>query len=244
MSATAGSHRRTAPGRSCLECRRRKIGCDRSHPCSYCVKVKVQCTYPEVSASTVNDDVGNNHLQQRLDGIDSRLGSLEKSMSEIKDILLSNRPHSQIPPQGDVDQGMCDIVPDSPEPTINTQNGSRAVFDQPIEGPTLDLPPVLLFPLWQRYLERVDPLVKLFHTPTAQKIFMAAVANRENSNLNALCLVHAVSYAAIMSMSPAKCETELQDNKDMLLTRFVRPTWLFRMLLIYKKEVEIPCICH
>ena len=34
--------------RSCKECRRRKIKCDRNHPCSYCVKVDIQCIYPSV----------------------------------------------------------------------------------------------------------------------------------------------------------------------------------------------------
>ncbi|CRG86963.1 hypothetical protein PISL3812_03976 [Talaromyces islandicus] len=114
---------------------------------------------------------------------------------------------------------MPDIVPHSREPATNNPNGSRAVFDKPIGGPTLDLPPMLLCLLWQRYLERVDPLIKLFHTPSAQKTFMETVANRENSSLSALCLVHAVSYAAIMSLSPAECDAELQDTKDVLLTR-------------------------
>jgi hypothetical protein len=100
------------------------------------------------------------------------------------------------------------------------------MFDESVGELTLDLPLMLLLSLWQKYLERVDPLIKLFHTPTAQMIFMEAAASRETSNLNALCLVHAISYAAIMSMSPAECDAELGNTKDVLLTRFVYLAWL------------------
>ncbi|KAL6876811.1 hypothetical protein J3F83DRAFT_727172 [Trichoderma novae-zelandiae] len=33
-------------GRSCLECRRRKIRCDRSLPCACCTRIKLQSRYP------------------------------------------------------------------------------------------------------------------------------------------------------------------------------------------------------
>ncbi|KAI0425260.1 hypothetical protein F5Y09DRAFT_352551 [Xylaria sp. FL1042] len=37
-------HRRRLP-RSCEECRRRKVKCDRNHPCSHCVLAKCRCLY-------------------------------------------------------------------------------------------------------------------------------------------------------------------------------------------------------
>jgi hypothetical protein len=37
-------HRRRLP-RSCEECRRRKVKCDRNHPCSQCVMTKCRCCY-------------------------------------------------------------------------------------------------------------------------------------------------------------------------------------------------------
>ena len=37
--------RRRRPALSCLECRRRKIKCDRNDPCAHCVSAKTQCTY-------------------------------------------------------------------------------------------------------------------------------------------------------------------------------------------------------
>lgn len=32
--------------RSCVTCRRRKIRCNKHHPCSNCVKARVECTFP------------------------------------------------------------------------------------------------------------------------------------------------------------------------------------------------------
>lgn len=39
------TRRRRRPALSCLECRRRKIKCDRTEPCKHCVSSKLQCTY-------------------------------------------------------------------------------------------------------------------------------------------------------------------------------------------------------
>lgn len=39
------SHRRRRPALSCIECRRRKIKCDRNDPCAHCVTTKCLCTY-------------------------------------------------------------------------------------------------------------------------------------------------------------------------------------------------------
>lgn len=37
--------RRRRPALACLDCRRRKIKCDRNDPCAHCVSTKTQCTY-------------------------------------------------------------------------------------------------------------------------------------------------------------------------------------------------------
>lgn len=38
-------YRRRRPALSCLECRRRKLKCDRSNPCGRCVSTETQCNY-------------------------------------------------------------------------------------------------------------------------------------------------------------------------------------------------------
>lgn len=39
------SYRRRRPALSCVDCRRRKIKCDRTEPCGHCVAAGSQCTY-------------------------------------------------------------------------------------------------------------------------------------------------------------------------------------------------------
>lgn len=41
--------RRRRPALSCLECRRRKIKCDRNEPCTNCVTAKTQCIFEVLS---------------------------------------------------------------------------------------------------------------------------------------------------------------------------------------------------
>ncbi|OTB13198.1 hypothetical protein K445DRAFT_25010 [Daldinia sp. EC12] len=45
MSSERQPRRRRRPALSCLECRRRKIKCNRNEPCAHCVSAKLRCIY-------------------------------------------------------------------------------------------------------------------------------------------------------------------------------------------------------
>ncbi|OIW29326.1 hypothetical protein CONLIGDRAFT_615196 [Coniochaeta ligniaria NRRL 30616] len=47
------SRRRRRPALSCLECRRRKIKCDRNDPCAHCVSTKSPCSYKTFNDKSV-----------------------------------------------------------------------------------------------------------------------------------------------------------------------------------------------
>lgn len=87
----------TVAAKSCLECRRRKIKCDKSIPCSYCVKVKIKCRYP-APKSTPNkvgsSSLSNEALSARIDGIENSLQSFEHSISQIWELLQQPHPPS------------------------------------------------------------------------------------------------------------------------------------------------------
>lgn len=53
------SRRRRRPALSCLECRRRKIKCDRSDPCAHCVSNKATCTYRLFRSETASRPSGS-----------------------------------------------------------------------------------------------------------------------------------------------------------------------------------------
>ncbi|KAH7128552.1 fungal-specific transcription factor domain-containing protein [Dendryphion nanum] len=74
----AGSVPRSAPGRSCVACRRRKIKCNREQPCSYCVRSGIEsCTYPEPKRDEPEREQITDDLTTRLRRIESILERLE-----------------------------------------------------------------------------------------------------------------------------------------------------------------------
>ena len=81
---------RVAPGRSCIACRKRKIRCDRHHPCTYCTKIRVQCVYPtpeqRESRKLPDDD-----LLSRLERVESALVRLETTAAN-DGTLVAQRP--------------------------------------------------------------------------------------------------------------------------------------------------------
>jgi hypothetical protein len=78
---------RVAPGRSCVACRRRKIKCDREHPCRYCSKLSLECVYLDVKPKEkepITDDVGS-----RLERIEAMLKQLDSKLSHSSSKLPS-----------------------------------------------------------------------------------------------------------------------------------------------------------
>ena len=66
---------------SCLECRRRKLRCDRGQPCTNCVKASRQCHFISPSFDAA--------AQARLAEVKEKMGILERSLEE--DIAQRNR---------------------------------------------------------------------------------------------------------------------------------------------------------
>lgn len=77
-----------APGHSCLECRRRKIKCDRSLPCSYCARIKLQCSYPSWRPNRSNH--GESDLAAKVQSLECTLQSLEQKITRIGNLLNAN----------------------------------------------------------------------------------------------------------------------------------------------------------
>lgn len=59
---------------SCLECRRRKLKCDKLHPCTNCSKFSRDCLFLAPALDSVS--------QQRLNEIKEKMGTLERVLEE------------------------------------------------------------------------------------------------------------------------------------------------------------------
>ncbi|KAL4999811.1 hypothetical protein BDV10DRAFT_183959 [Aspergillus recurvatus] len=225
--------REIAAGRSCLECRRRKIKCDRSHPCSYCVKVRISCKYPASRCAGNDNDALN-----RVASLESKIVALEKRLAEVEEPLLSGlasgpqpsaRDESEVGHQAArgtegrvcASQDMSINLPDFPPAALVGTRSSMLLHPQaPVDLDLYRPTPQTIAALWNKYLEIVDPVVKIFHTPTVQRLVMQAIQGRNKLDLALECLLFAVYYATVAAMTPLACESELQEDRLSSLRRY------------------------
>ena len=87
-STTSASSGRTLKPLSCTTCRARKVKCDKTDPCSACVKSETTCVYPERVRRRKNRNGGlreqNADLLRRLGRLEGLVGKIEKSGGDEK----------------------------------------------------------------------------------------------------------------------------------------------------------------
>lgn len=64
--------------------------------------------------------------------------------------------------------------------------------------PTLD--PITGFKLWQIYLERVNPLLKIIHAPTVQSLIVSATADIKLAPLDQQALLYSIFGLAVSAL--------------------------------------------
>ncbi|CAK7275392.1 hypothetical protein SEPCBS119000_006670 [Sporothrix epigloea] len=82
--------------------------------------------------------------------------------------------------------------------------------------------PAQIFRLWQIYLDNVDPLLKVTHTPSLQSRIIDAVArpNFEDIDSTLEVLMFGVYCVAVYSMTPSECQAAFGSSKQTLLTSY------------------------
>ena len=79
-----------------------------------------------------------------------------------------------------------------------------------------------IFLLWQLYLENVDPLIKLIHTPSVQRLILQASRQLADVPPAVEALMFAIYYAAVVSMQgDEQCKREFGEEQTFLLARYV-----------------------
>ena len=91
---------------------------------------------------------------------------------------------------------------DQPELAFSEENASddfSGYKPQRItDCPTLD--PIAAFKLWQIYLERVNPLLKIVHAPTVQPLIISTTADIERAPLDQQALVYSIFGLAVSAL--------------------------------------------
>ncbi len=78
----------------------------------------------------------------------------------------------------------------------------------------------VVFLLWETYIERVVPVVKLLHKPTIQAQLVTAIGNTNNIPSSLELLLFAIYFASITSMTAEEYRANLKGDRVELLKRF------------------------
>jgi hypothetical protein len=88
------------------------------------------------------------------------------------------------------------------------------------EMTSLHPPHVQIFRLWQTYVERVDPLLKITHTPSLQPRIVSAAANLASAQPTLTALMFGIYCIATLSLSEDECQSTLGSAKQELLSGY------------------------
>jgi Fungal specific transcription factor domain len=100
--------------------------------------------------------------------------------------------------------------------------GSDLVFPSPASEDLRDLHPstVHIFRLWQKFLDSVNPLIKIFHAPTVQQQVLDATADLDNVPKEMEALMFGIYSMAIASFAEYECLPIFGEPKATLLKRY------------------------
>lgn len=79
---------------------------------------------------------------------------------------------------------------------------------------------VQIFRLWQIYLDNVNPLLKVTHTPTLQSRIIDAAGDVENISPALEALMFSIYCASVLSLTDDECCVLFQLSRDSLLSRY------------------------
>lgn len=73
--------------------------------------------------------------------------------------------------------------------------------------------------MWQMYIERVDPILKIIHAPTVQRDIVGFIRDKSHLGPTRHILFFALYYTSVITMSEEECGEELQQSKGEALKR-------------------------
>jgi hypothetical protein len=80
--------------------------------------------------------------------------------------------------------------------------------------------PVQIFRLWQVYLDNVNPIFKVTHTPTLQVRIIEAASNLTNIDPKLEALMFSIYCISIRSLDPEESRTMFGSTQEELLTQY------------------------
>ena len=113
------------------------------------------------------------------------------------------------------------VIQDAWEPLY--QSNGRLLFGArkaAIDLSALHPEQVQVFKLWQVYLDNINPLLKVTHTPSLQGRIVDAASNITSVEPVLAALMFGIYCASVMSLTGGECRAMLGSPKDELLARY------------------------
>ena len=161
-------------------------------------------TIPGVDSGMLFAEEGKSrYLENRLwTSISSEFRDNQKILQDSSDEEEAERDHKPTP---EMPFEPSDLLFGTPR----SSNDVRYLHPQPVQ----------IFKLWQTYLDNVNPLVKIFHTPTIQQLILNATGNLENVPKNLEALMFGIYCCVLVSLSDAECDAIMGEGKSTVLPR-------------------------
>jgi hypothetical protein len=194
--------------------------------------------YPESAFETG----GHEGIIDRIQGVENRLESLEQGISDIKQLLqmgLTSR-HNEKDVQSSRSSTTNDVstgtflskvtdkssgieMPSWPQTESTEPNRKQPAFLS--TSPLLALGslhpnPAIVIIIWQRFIDNIDPLLKLFHISSLQRQIVNAIRALDRVEPYTESQMFAIYYCTIVEMSPDDCQYILGEQKKTLLDRY------------------------
>lgn len=175
--------------RSCNECRQQKMKCDRKRPCSSCASSGIECLYTNVENP----------------------GAEQAGESEADGLSSNEATHPQY---------IAATLVDKTSVTDVRNQSTLLASDLFSTSVTLLHPSVpQIWLLWHTYLRNVDPLYKILHAPSFERLLLRGVQDVQTLNANVETLLFAVYFAGIVSSTNEDCLAKFNETKLVLLNR-------------------------
>ncbi|OTB11646.1 hypothetical protein K445DRAFT_67853 [Daldinia sp. EC12] len=266
-------------GHSCVLCQQRKVRCDKSKPCSNCVKANVECrVVPPQPPRRRKKRVPERDLVERLRKYEALLaqngiefdslgpdvkivdpGSVEdgdelepefirqrskESPAGVDPELISSPGETAHVPrtfkwfpfqrEATTDEALKDSS-DEEDVGSSINQAYDKMFDSPdgfpfviggqFESVTAQHPSAIqIFQLWQIYLNNVNPLLKLTHTPTLQVRIIEAGANLDKVSRSLEALMFSIYLMAVTSIDDEECQATFNESRFNLLAKYYYAT--------------------
>ncbi|KAK5272202.1 hypothetical protein LTR96_001832 [Exophiala xenobiotica] len=207
------------PRYACTLCARRKVKCDKSSPCSNCLKAHAQCLYEPPASHRPRKRPADDHLLARLATYEDLMRKHKVDFSHYDTWIPSGLEVKQKESEVQSPASIFFATSHSTKTCPSENIAANLERNQP-ELYKLHPEPRHIYRCWQIFVECVNPLTKIVHVPTLQQRILDATWDTANVSRPLTAMLFAIYTQAITSMSSDECLDTFGETRDDLLTRY------------------------